>query len=41
MTETLEDCMIIIYKNSQMCSGCFVKALSPLNYLCPICEAVE
>ena len=38
MTLTIQDCMIEIYKNSEMCTGCFVKALSPLNYKCPICD---
>jgi len=38
MNFTLEDCMIEIYKNSQMCTGCFVKALSPLNYKCIRCD---
>ena len=38
MILTLEDHMIEIYKNSKMCTGCFVKALSPLNYKCPVCD---
>lgn len=38
---TLEDSMIEIYKNSEMCTGCFVKALSAHNYQCPICEVEQ
>ena len=38
MKYKIEDLMIEAYNSGQMCKGCLVVAMSPLNYKCPIHE---